>query len=112
MKNALKYLKIMADEARLKIIMMLSRQDMCVCDIMNSLGMSQPAVSHHLRILKKGGLIRDEKDGRWIFYSLNSDAFLKGAESINNELFSEILNNVRRRQPHRQYDTCLMIEKI
>lgn len=90
--------------------MMLSQRDMCVCEIMDELAMSQPAVSHHLRILKKSGIVRDDKDGRWVFYSLNQKAFARGFVSIYNDLFDQIRNNLENRQLHRDYDACLRIE--
>ncbi|AGL03404.1 ArsR/SmtB family transcription factor [Desulfoscipio gibsoniae] len=110
MKEVLDFLKLLADETRLKIIMMLSQRDMCVCEIMDELAMSQPAVSHHLRILKKSGIVRDDKDGRWVFYSLNQKAFARGFVSIYNDLFDQIRNNLENRQLHRDYDACLRIE--
>lgn len=111
MKDMLGFLKILADETRLKIIIMLSRRDMCVCEIMDELGMSQPAVSHHLRFLKKNGIVRDDKDGRWVFYSLNEKVFTRRLESLNNDLFVQIRDNLERRQPQRNYDACLRMEK-
>jgi DNA-binding transcriptional ArsR family regulator len=111
MKDLLDFLKLIADETRLKIIMMLSRRDMCVCEIMDELGMSQPAVSHHLRILKKKGIVRDDKDGRWVFYSLNKKVFAQRLVSINNDLFDQIRDNLENRQTHRNYGACLRIEK-
>jgi DNA-binding transcriptional ArsR family regulator len=111
MKDLLDFLKLIADETRLKIIMMLSRRDMCVCEIMDELGMSQPAVSHHLRILKKNGIVRDDKDGRWVFYSLNKKVFTQRLVSINNDLFDQIRDNLENRQTHRNYGACLRIEK-
>ncbi|SFR11243.1 ArsR/SmtB family transcription factor [Desulfoscipio geothermicus] len=110
MKAVLDFLKILADETRLKIIMMLSRRDMCVCEIMDELGMSQPAVSHHLRILKKSGIVRDDKDGRWVFYSLNQKVFAQRV-CTNNDLFNQIRGNLENRQSHRDYDACLRMEK-
>ncbi|SFG81632.1 regulatory protein, arsR family [Desulfotomaculum arcticum] len=111
MKDVLGFLKTLADETRLKIIMMLSRRDMCVCEIMDELGMSQPAVSHHLRLLKKSGIVRDDKDGRWVFYSLNQKAFAQGLVCIHNDLFDQIRNNLENRQANRDYGACLRMEK-
>jgi DNA-binding transcriptional ArsR family regulator len=110
MKEVLKFLKILADETRLKIIMMLSQRDLCVCEIMDNLGMSQPAVSHHLRILKKSGLVRDDKDGRWVFYSLDKKVFTERL-AYNNDLFDQLRDNLENRQTHREYGACLRIEK-
>lgn len=110
MQEMLDFLKIIADETRLRIILMLSRRDMCVCRIMDRLQMSQPAVSHHLRILRKGGLVRDEKDGRWIFYSLHKDAFFAAAENLNLRLVDQVRKNLAEGKTGRDYDACARIE--
>lgn len=54
---------------------MLAEQEMCVCEIIDKLGMSQPAVSHHLKILKHANLVNDTREGKWIYYSLNENVF-------------------------------------
>ncbi len=66
-------LKAMAEPTRLKILKMLSQEEMCVCEIIEGLHLSQPAVSHHLKILRQAELISDRKEGKWIFYSLNRE---------------------------------------
>jgi len=110
MKDTLDFLKVIADETRLKIILLLSKQDMCVCEIMDALAMSQPAVSHHLRILKKNNLVLDDKDGRWVYYSLNKQVFTQQLAVINNGLFQQIADNLESRKTERNYGTCLRIE--
>lgn len=67
--------KALGDENRLKIIKMLACYDMCVCDICNNLELSQPAVSHHLKILSDSELLITKRQGKWIYYSINQDAF-------------------------------------
>ncbi|MEM2896293.1 MAG: metalloregulator ArsR/SmtB family transcription factor [Candidatus Bathyarchaeia archaeon] len=69
-----KIFKALSDPTRLKIIKLLSVRDMCVCEIMVALDMTQPTASHHLNILENAGLVRPRREGKWIFYSLtNSD---------------------------------------
>ncbi|MCL6628355.1 MAG: metalloregulator ArsR/SmtB family transcription factor [Armatimonadetes bacterium] len=63
--------KALADPARIRIVEVLSTSDeMCVCNIMKQLGMTQPAVSHHLSVLKNAGLVQSRRQGQWIYYSL------------------------------------------
>ncbi len=62
--------KALSDETRLRIIKLLERGELCVCDITAALDMVQPKVSFHLNTLKEAGFIRDRKQGRWIHYSL------------------------------------------
>jgi ArsR family transcriptional regulator len=74
-KKIAEFYKALGDETRLKILQMLSEQEMCVCEILDRLAMSQPAVSHHLKIMKQAGLVTDSRDGKWIYYTLNAGVF-------------------------------------
>jgi ArsR family transcriptional regulator len=64
--------KALSDETRLRIIKLLEKGELCVCDITAALDMVQPKVSFHLNTLKGAGLIKDRKAGRWIHYSLEN----------------------------------------
>lgn len=75
LKKVAGFYKALGDETRLKIIEMMSDYEMCVCEIIDRLKMSQPAVSHHLKILKNAGIVQDSREGKWIYYSLNEDVF-------------------------------------
>jgi len=66
--------KILAVDTRLKIIDALKRHPMTVNALAEALGITQSAVSQHVRILKHAGLVRDERKGYWVYYSLNEDA--------------------------------------
>ncbi len=63
--------KALSDETRLRIIKLLEKGELCVCDITAALDMVQPKVSFHLSTLKEAGLIKDRKQGKWIHYSLS-----------------------------------------
>lgn len=66
-----KILNLSGNEVRLKILYLLdSEQKMCPCDLSDVLGMSVPAISQHLRKLKDGGLVVDQKVGQTVFYEL------------------------------------------
>lgn len=68
--------KALSDETRLRILSLLKDGELCVCDIAETLKMTQPNISFHLGMLKEAGLIKDRKNGRWIHYSLDeSDMF-------------------------------------
>lgn len=69
--------KALSEEKRLRIIKLLEGGELCVCDIVAALNMSQPKVSFHLNILKEAGLIKDRKDGRWIYYRINDSDMLR-----------------------------------
>jgi ArsR family transcriptional regulator len=68
-----KSLKAIADPARLRLISMVAAHDgaeACVCDLQEPLGLSQPTVSHHLKVLVDAGILRREKRGTWAYFSL------------------------------------------
>ena len=66
----LKIMKALADGNRTKIIKMLQRREMCVCELQAVLGLAQPSVSKHLRILEEARLVESHKDGLWVNYRL------------------------------------------
>lgn len=70
-----KYLKALADEKRLKIVTLLGKRSICVCELESLVELTQPAVSHHLKILRDAGVVTDTRQGKWIFYSLNEDSY-------------------------------------
>jgi DNA-binding transcriptional ArsR family regulator len=65
-----KVFKALSDPIRLRILGLLSSREMCVCEVMVALGLTQPTASHHLRILENVALVKDRKEGKWVFYSL------------------------------------------
>lgn len=65
--------KVLGDPARLRILSLIAAGpagEMCVCEMVDPLGLSQPTVSHHLKVLHEAGLLRREKRGTWAFYAL------------------------------------------
>ena len=66
--------KVLGDETRAKIVYSLAQADqLCVCDIAQIVGLSLPAVSHHLRVLRELDIARARKEGKIVFYSLADD---------------------------------------
>jgi len=69
--------KALADPARVRIVNVLATADgdaVCVCNLVEPLGLSQPTVSHHLKKLLAAGLVEREQRGKWAYYSLSRDA--------------------------------------
>lgn len=77
-----KFFKALGDETRLRIIKLLSIREMCVCEIMVALGMTQPTTSHHLNILENAGLVTSRKEGRWVFYGLEDPDLVRSMENL------------------------------
>ena len=76
-------LKALADEKRLKILRMLLNSDLCVGALAHHLGVSKPAVSQHLQILRKAGLVKGEKRGYWTHYMVDRQALARIAVELN-----------------------------
>jgi ArsR family transcriptional regulator len=70
--------KALGDRTRLRMIYLLKARELCVCEIMTALDLTQPTASHHLNILENARVIKERKDGRWVFYSLADNELTKG----------------------------------
>ncbi|MBM4236099.1 MAG: winged helix-turn-helix transcriptional regulator [Firmicutes bacterium] len=75
MNSLVDFFKAMGEETRVKILMMLFEEEMCICELIEELQLSQSAVSHHVKILKQAGLVNDRRDGKWTFCSINQAGF-------------------------------------
>jgi ArsR family transcriptional regulator, arsenate/arsenite/antimonite-responsive transcriptional repressor len=67
----------LGDETRLRVIDRLSEGEQCVCDLTDLLETGQSRLSFHLKILKDAGILKDRREGRWVYYSLNPEAVEK-----------------------------------
>jgi len=67
-RRAEKLLGAAGDSTRIKILLMLSEREMCVCELESALGLTQPTASHHLGILEQTDLVKRSKKERWVFY--------------------------------------------
>ena len=76
-------LKAVADPTRLQLIAMINaspNSEACVCNLTEPLALSQPTVSHHLKVLTEAGLISREKRGTWVWYSVNQERWAELAK--------------------------------
>lgn len=67
------FFKVFGDPTRVRILSALLTAEMCVCDIAHVLEMKQSAISHQLRLLKKSRLVKNRRDGKVVYYSLDDD---------------------------------------
>lgn len=65
--------KALGDSNRLQIVQMLSDGEKCGCKLLEAFEITQPTLSHHMKILCECGLVNDRKEGKWHHYSLNCD---------------------------------------
>jgi ArsR family transcriptional regulator, arsenate/arsenite/antimonite-responsive transcriptional repressor len=80
MRDAAQFFKVLADEARLKMLwLLLNHKELCVCDLMAALEITQSKASRHLATLRHADLVIDRKDGLWSYYQLRpvDDAFTR-----------------------------------
>lgn len=65
-----RFFKALADRTRLRILKLLGVREMCVCEVMVALDLTQSTVSHHLGLLENAGLVKGRKEGKWVFYRI------------------------------------------
>lgn len=70
MKEFVKIMKALSDPNRVKILKLLQQKSLCVCEIQAALGIAQPTVSNHLKLLENAGLVTYRKSGLWVNYAL------------------------------------------
>jgi ArsR family transcriptional regulator len=87
MKEFIKVMKALSDPNRVKLVKMLQHKVMCVCEIREALGIAQPTVSKHLKVLENAGLVAYKKDGLWVNYHLTDGA--------NSPYAASMLGNLR-----------------
>lgn len=72
--SPLKIFKCLSDDTRLKSVMLIAEfGELCVCDLMQALGLEQPKISRHLAELRKCGVLLDERRGKWVYYRLHPE---------------------------------------
>lgn len=74
MKPLIQVLKACGDPNRMRILKMLQHREMCVCELTEALGVTQPSVSRHMRILEEADVVTHRREGLWINYRLNVDS--------------------------------------
>lgn len=90
LNKAIAFLKIINEPNRLKILCLLKKDEKCVCDIWEGLGIPQNLTSHHLKTLKDAGLITARQEGRKVVYSSDKNNILKYVSNLNKFLISNL----------------------
>jgi len=78
-------MKALGDETRVKIFHMLSKGELCACNILEKFHITQPTLSYHMKILSESGLIESRRDGVWMKYSINKNTL---------DLFKKLFDNI------------------
>lgn len=79
--------KAFCDENRIKILRLLANGEKCACKLLEEMNVTQPTLSHHMKILCDSGIVVGRKDGKWMYYSISAD----GAE-IAKKYIDELIN--------------------
>ncbi len=81
--------KALADPTRIRIVSVLAQTELCVCDLAATLGMTQSAISHQLRLMRDMRLVKSRKEGRMVYYALDDehiyDLYQRGLEHIEHQ---------------------------
>ena len=93
MDKIVEIMKAASDPTRIRILMALQKQELCVCQVTELLELAPSTISKHISILKHAGFVKSRKDGKWIYYRINNSSLEKTNQKIlkmfNVELCSE-----------------------
>ena len=91
LKQTTKIAKALADENRIRILCLLkNKKDLCVCEITDIIGLAQPTISSHLKLLENADLIESFKDGLWVNYNISSSL-----DSFSSEFIEDLYKNLK-----------------
>jgi DNA-binding transcriptional ArsR family regulator len=111
MKEFMSIARALSDENRVRILMFLRHGELCVCQIIEMLGLAPSTVSKHLSILKQADLIDSKKKGRWVYYRMAhepSSVVLGALEWVRDSLSSDRTINDDDQMLKRVMKTCLV----
>lgn len=107
--------KLLSDETRLRILMLINQQqELCVCELITALTVSQPSISRNLSQLRKSGLLVDRKYKQWVFYAINPELadWIKTIIELSTQQHSNLIEtdmlrlNTMGQRPERTQQHC------
>ncbi len=108
MKQSITLFKALSDETRLRILLLLKKDAMCVCELTDMLNLSQPKISKHLTKLKDLGFIDSFRQGRYMVYRLSDDAFFN---AVLDQTQRELQNDEIIVNDHNRIRSCRIQDK-
>lgn len=75
--------KALSDSSRLEIVQMLSDGEKCACKLLERFDITQPTLSHHMKVLCESGLVNGRKEGKWVYYSINVQTIQRFKKFVN-----------------------------
>ncbi len=88
MEECLKILRALSGETRMKLVRLLSQEELCVCELEHILSLTQPAISQQVRVLREAGLATARRDGNWIFYRVFEEDLQRALDTISTYFLS------------------------
>jgi ArsR family transcriptional regulator, arsenate/arsenite/antimonite-responsive transcriptional repressor len=111
MRGLMAVLKALADENRVRILMALNPQELCVCQLVELLGLAPSTVSKHMAVLKQARLVDSRKEGRWMFYRLGANDAPAEAKAITTLVSQLLVNNPRQREDVKRLKQILKLDR-
>lgn len=107
MQTFLRVMKALADPNRVRALKLLEKQPLCVCEIQEILGIAQPTVSSHMKILEEAGLVAKERQATWVIYSLAEDSKSEYARTMLNVLKDSLNEDVNLKKMVESMSDCI-----
>jgi ArsR family transcriptional regulator len=107
MKEIIRAFKALSDPTRLRIFLLLMERELCVCELMFILDMSQSRVSHQLRLLRDADLVEDKRDGRWIIYAIPRSVKESLAPLLKQFAGPELADSASVLEDMKRLDLCI-----
>jgi len=111
MKDILTLTKALADENRIRAVMMLRHGELCVCQIIEMLGLAPSTVSKHMSILRQAHLVDGHKDGRWMYYCLPGRSASRAVKQALKLITDNLGESLQTQKDDAKLDRVLKTDK-
>lgn len=111
MRSLMAVTKALADENRVRILMAIQPEELCVCQIVELLGLAPSTVSKHMAILKQARLVDSRKDGRWMFYRLAEGDVPPEAKEMASLVTQLLADDHKSREDARQLKRIVRMDR-
>jgi DNA-binding transcriptional ArsR family regulator len=110
MRDFMAITKALADEQRVRMLLALRRQELCLCQIVALVGLATSTVSKHMSILKQARLVESRKEGRWIYYRLPSDDLPPIVQQAMQWMFEHLADDPRIERDQQRLDEICSVD--
>jgi ArsR family transcriptional regulator len=111
MQDILAITKALADENRLRALMMLRDQELCACQVIEILGLAPSTVSKHMTILRQAGLVQARKEGRWMYFCLPQGSVAKAVKEALSFIKANLTSSVQIRRDDKKLQKVLSVDR-